>query len=49
MLDVDDEEMVPAVSKRILKSSGFTVLTAGNGHEAEEILRQKAGSRAPTS
>lgn len=42
VLVVDDEEMVLAVSRRILESAGFTVLTAGTGREAVEIFRQKA-------
>ena len=39
VLVVEDEERVRESSRRILKSLGYRVLTAGNGREALEIYR----------
>lgn len=37
ILIVDDEEAVSQVTKRMLESVGYTVLTASNGHEGIRI------------
>jgi len=37
---VDDEETVRAVSRRMLEKHGFRVITASDGHEAIEQIRQ---------
>ena len=39
ILVVDDEAAIRDVSRRMLESSGFDVITAGNGQEAVEIFR----------
>ena len=41
VLVVDDEETVRTVAKRMLGKIGFTILTAGSGHEAIEIFRDR--------
>ena len=42
VLLVDDEEMVLNVSKELLESLGYQVITAGGGREAIEIFETKA-------
>jgi len=39
VLVVDDEAMVRTLAKAALESSGYTVLLAGNGQEAVEVVR----------
>lgn len=43
VLLVDDEEMVLNVSKELLESLGYRIVTAGTGREAIEIFETKAG------
>lgn len=43
VLLVEDEEMVRDLTKGILESHGFTVLTAAGGLEALRVLRSVAG------
>ncbi len=40
ILLVDDEEMILSVAADMLKRLGYTVLIAGNGHDAVEIYRK---------
>jgi CheY-like chemotaxis protein len=40
VLFVDDEEMVLEVGSLMLQKLGYSVLTASNGHEAIEILKE---------
>jgi len=42
ILVADDEQIVRAVAKKTLEGEGFTVLTAPNGPEAVELLRDHA-------
>ena len=42
VLVVDDEEPIRNLAKTILESSGFPVLTAGNGDQALELFRERA-------
>ena len=42
ILVVDDEESIRELAERLLRSAGFTVLTAANGAEAVSIFRQHA-------
>jgi PAS domain S-box-containing protein len=46
ILVVDDEPELRKVAGRILESSGYSVLFAGNGREAVEVFRQNAPSIA---
>ena len=41
VLVVDDEEIIIEISKRRLEERGYTVLIAGNGHEAFQVLKTK--------
>ena len=43
ILVVDDDETVRNVAQRILQQSGYTVLTAADGHEAIQTYRQQPG------
>ncbi len=40
ILVIDDEETVRALARKALESSGFSVFTAGDGHEGAELLRK---------
>jgi CheY-like chemotaxis protein len=44
VLVVDDEETVRLVAQRFLERMGFSVVTAGDGAEAIEILRRSAAA-----
>ena len=46
ILVVDDEELVLEVSREILQSRGFAVMTAPSGEEAIEIYRRHSGGVA---
>lgn len=43
ILVVDDDETVRNVAQRVLQQSGYTVLTAADGHEAIQTYRQQPG------
>ena len=45
LLFVDDEENILDIASEYFEFKGFQVLTASNGEEALEILRDPAGSR----
>lgn len=44
VLLAEDEPQVRAVAERVLKRTGFDVVTAGNGADALAILRQHSGA-----
>jgi PAS domain S-box-containing protein len=46
LLVVDDEELVRHFAQDVLESCGYQVLEAGNGQEAVELFRQRAGQIA---
>jgi CheY-like chemotaxis protein len=41
ILIVDDEPIIRQLAERILEHDGHTMLTAGNGREALEVMREK--------
>jgi two-component system cell cycle sensor histidine kinase/response regulator CckA len=43
ILVVEDEEMVRHVTREILETSGYRVLTAANGEEAYDLCKEYAG------
>ncbi|HUF64951.1 MAG TPA: PAS domain S-box protein [Gemmatimonadaceae bacterium] len=43
VLIVDDDPSLCATTSRILETDGYTVITAGFGHDAEEIVRHHEG------
>lgn len=44
ILLVDDQDLIIAVGREMIKAIGYTVLTAKNGCEALELFRQNKGS-----
>ncbi|MCI0330899.1 MAG: PAS domain S-box protein [candidate division Zixibacteria bacterium] len=44
ILLVEDEEAVRALAAKILRAKKYTVLEAGDGHEAQEVLKKHTGA-----